>query len=152
MENICFNTTQITVSLTQRHDPYGRIFWRQKPEEGHRKLCCFAFFFPPFSFFLSFPLTIGSTSQRSWEMLQDSSKNGQNVRNCSWPCHAHIPKGSVEPRAGTQDARTPGHAPGHPHGGCPSLESSWLPFSTGCYFLQNPCVFLGIQEFPFAPH
>lgn len=108
-----------------------------------------------FSFSLSFSLAFASTSQRSWEMLQDGSKNGRNVRNCDWPCRAHIPKGSTEPRDGMQDARTPGHAPGHPHPGCPSLESSWLPFSTGYYFLQNPrffpCIFLGSQEFPFPP-
>lgn len=42
------------------------------------------------------------------------------------------------------DARTPGHTPGHPHAGCPSLESSWLPSSTGCYFLQNPLFFLPV--------
>lgn len=143
----------------------ARIFCKQRPEEGHRKLCCYVlvlfFFLTFFFFYFLFPLLLVSHQIEAGSWFTMAPKMDKTTRYWSWPHKTAMPEVLS---AAPESAQGPGlhwdakvrilgcwdvgilgywdvlHArtlDHHPSAHPQLLASSSVPLSTVQFFLQN---------------
>lgn len=74
----------------------ARIFCKQRPEEGHRKLCCYVlvlfFFLTFFFFYFLFPLLLVSHQIEAGSWFTMAPKMDKTTRYWSWPHKMAMPE------------------------------------------------------------